>query len=627
MSYFDFNDANDQNSFDLIPKGTLVRVRLSIRPGGFDDAAQGWTGGYATRNANTGSVYLNGEFVVLEGEYARRKLWSLIGLYSPKGPGWGNMGRTFIKGILNSARGLHPGDMSPQTQNARRIDGFADLDGIEFLAKVDWEKDQNGQDKVVIKQAIQPDHRDYAALMGGAHVLSSRPPCPAPRRPRPAPLPLRALPRAVHRSPAGRAGRSNGGAVMMLRPRQTLLVERSLDALRQHGNTLAVGPCGSGKTIMLSAVAGNILDEPDAKACILAHRDELTAQNRAKFSRVNPGLSTSVFDAREKSWEGRATFAMVQTLSRDTHLAAMPALDLLVIDEVQHAASPSYRRVIERVLDKNAKTQLFGVTATPARSDGQGLREVFSNVADQITLGELIASGHLVPPRTFVIDVGAQEQLEARAAHGHGLRHDASRVHPQQDADHRCRHPALAREGRRAQDHRVLLHRGACRVCHRGVHGGRVEAVLVHGELSDAERKTRLAAYETGTARVVVNVAVLTEGYDYTPTACVVLLRPSSHKSTLTQMIGRGLRTVDPAEYPGLIKTDCIVLDFGTATLMHGSLEQEVDLDGHPHTGVAPTKDCPACNATVPLGTRECPLCGFEWTREEFVEPGVLPTS
>ena len=99
-------------------------------------------------------------------------------------------------------------------------------------------------------------------------------------------------------------------------------------------------PCGSGKTIMLSAVAGNILDEPDAKACILAHRDELTAQNRAKFARVNPGLSTSVFDAKEKSWAGRATFAMVQTLSRDTHLAAMPALDLLVIDEAQHAASP-----------------------------------------------------------------------------------------------------------------------------------------------------------------------------------------------------------------------------------------------------------------------------------------------
>ena len=170
MSYFDFNSASDQGSFDLIPKGTLVRVRLSIRPGGFDDAAQGWDGGYATRNANTGSVYLNCEFVVLEGEYARRKLWSLIGLYSAKGPEWANMGRSFIKGILNSARGIHPGDASPQAQNARRIGGFADLDGLEFLARVDWEKDQHGQDKAVIKQAIQPDHRDYAALMNSVHA-------------------------------------------------------------------------------------------------------------------------------------------------------------------------------------------------------------------------------------------------------------------------------------------------------------------------------------------------------------------------------------------------------------------------------------------------------------------------
>jgi hypothetical protein len=95
-------------------------------------------------------------------------MWSLIGLHSPKGPEWANMGRTFIKAILNSARSVHPGDNSPAAQNARRISGFADLDGIEFLGKVDWEKDQNGQDKSVVKSAITPDHKDYAALMGGA---------------------------------------------------------------------------------------------------------------------------------------------------------------------------------------------------------------------------------------------------------------------------------------------------------------------------------------------------------------------------------------------------------------------------------------------------------------------------
>ena len=103
----------------------------------------------------------------MEGQYARRKMWSLIGLYSPKGPEWSNMGRTFIKAVLNSARAIHPNDNGPAAQNARRINGFADLDGIEFLGKVDWEKDQNGQDKCVIKSAVTPDHKDYAALMNG----------------------------------------------------------------------------------------------------------------------------------------------------------------------------------------------------------------------------------------------------------------------------------------------------------------------------------------------------------------------------------------------------------------------------------------------------------------------------
>lgn len=162
----DFNSAEDQNNFDVIPKGTLVKVRMTIRPGGYDDASQGWTGGYATQSMTTGSVYLNCEFVVLDGPYAKRKMWSLIGLHSPKGPEWANMGRAFVKGILNSSRGLHPQDNSPQAQQARRIQGFADLDGIEFVAKVEMDKDQNGDDKNVIKTAITPDHKDYAAVSG-----------------------------------------------------------------------------------------------------------------------------------------------------------------------------------------------------------------------------------------------------------------------------------------------------------------------------------------------------------------------------------------------------------------------------------------------------------------------------
>ncbi len=111
----------------------------------------------------------------------------------------------------------------------------------------------------------------------------------------------------------------------------------------------------------------------------------------------------------------------------------------------------------------------------------------------------------------------------------------------------------------------------------------------------------------------MINVAVLTEGWDHPPTSCVVLQRPSSYKSTMIQMVGRGLRTINPDEFPGVVKTDCIVLDFGTSSLLHGCLEQDIDLDGKMGGGEALTKNCPECEAVVPAATRECPICGYQW--------------
>jgi len=173
----DYNDA--KQNVNLIPKGTLAKVRLTIRPGGHDDPAQGWSGGYATRGS-TGAVYLNGEFTVVEGHYARRKIFTLIGLYSPKGPDWANMGRSLIRGMLNSARGISDKDTSPQAQAARRIASFADLDGLEFIARIDIGTDTNGEDKNEIRAAVTPDHKEYAALMG---LQAASPQFAAPKSP------------------------------------------------------------------------------------------------------------------------------------------------------------------------------------------------------------------------------------------------------------------------------------------------------------------------------------------------------------------------------------------------------------------------------------------------------------
>jgi len=163
----DFNDAESQQSgFDLIPKVTVVPVRMTLKPGGYDDPSQGWGGGYATESFDTGSIYLAAEFVVTAGDHAKCKMWSNIGLHSQKGPTWGQMGRSFIRAALNSARNVSPQDNSPQAAAARRIQGFHELDGLEFLARVDIEKDGKGQDRNVVKLAVEPDHPDYAKLMG-----------------------------------------------------------------------------------------------------------------------------------------------------------------------------------------------------------------------------------------------------------------------------------------------------------------------------------------------------------------------------------------------------------------------------------------------------------------------------
>ena len=400
---------------------------------------------------------------------------------------------------------------------------------------------------------------------------------------------------------------------MLLRPRQKTFVDRSVQALEDHGNSLGVAPTGAGKTIMLSGVVGKMLGGTEAKAAVLAHRDELTAQNVLKFAKVNQKISTSIVDARSKSWRGQATFAMVPTLARQSNLDHIPALDLLVIDEAHHVAADSYRRIIDKAYERNPDLRVFGVTATPNRGDKKGLRPVFSNVADQITLGELITSGHLVPPRTFVIDVGTQEALKSvrKTVDDFDMKAVDAIMNKAPITDAVIRHWK-----EKAGDRQTVVFCStvdhAKNVTEAFVSAG-VEAATVYGEMGTAERRSVLRSFEQGEIQVIVNVAVLTEGWDHQPTSCVILLRPSSYKSTMIQMVGRGLRTVDPNAFPGILKTDCIVLDFGTSTLLHGCLEQDVNLDGKTGTGEAPTKDCPECGAIVPLAVRECPLCGYVW--------------
>ena len=160
----DYNDAKPQGVFDVIPKGTVARVILNIRPGGYDDPERNYTGGWATCNPTSGSIYLSCEYRVLEkGEYYGQRIWGLIGLHSPKSDIWATMGRSFIRGVLDSARGFSSKDESIAAKAARKIKGFGDLNRIEFVARIDVERDKDTEElRNVIKVVVTNDQKDYA---------------------------------------------------------------------------------------------------------------------------------------------------------------------------------------------------------------------------------------------------------------------------------------------------------------------------------------------------------------------------------------------------------------------------------------------------------------------------------
>jgi hypothetical protein len=147
----DFNNVKSQSK--LIPKGTTAKVRMTIKPGNYEC--------WLTKSLTTGSIYLNAEFTVIEGPYAKHKIYQMIGIKSGKAEGaediWGEMGRSMIRSILESARNIHPHDTSEQATLARKLSSVADLNGLEFTVKVGIVADEYGE-KNKIATVVTPEH-------------------------------------------------------------------------------------------------------------------------------------------------------------------------------------------------------------------------------------------------------------------------------------------------------------------------------------------------------------------------------------------------------------------------------------------------------------------------------------
>ena len=157
-----FNDAEDQMSYELIPHKTITKVRLILKKG--NHVTKEWPDGWATKSKSGTCVYLACEFVILSGEYENRKVWSNIGLHSDNSEKYGEIGRSMIKAILNSANSLHSKDKSPEAEKQRQIKSFADLDNLQVVAEITT-NDKGDQPRNEIRTIITPDHAKYSEYM------------------------------------------------------------------------------------------------------------------------------------------------------------------------------------------------------------------------------------------------------------------------------------------------------------------------------------------------------------------------------------------------------------------------------------------------------------------------------
>jgi len=137
----------------VIPDGHEVKVRMNIRPGGYNDFKYGWTDGIASKG-KSGAIYLNCEFSVLSPPHSGKKFYSIIGLHTPKGPWWGNKGRELICNIINSSKNIDSTDQSVEAVSARRLKSLKELDGIIFTAKVKSLQGDDGRWKNELNTAV-----------------------------------------------------------------------------------------------------------------------------------------------------------------------------------------------------------------------------------------------------------------------------------------------------------------------------------------------------------------------------------------------------------------------------------------------------------------------------------------
>src|SRR5262245_43423499 len=175
---YDMNDAGPQMppTGDLIPDGTFAKLRMNIRPGGTNGAVP-MDDGLLKASRSSDAKMLDCELTVVEGPFARRKLWQMFtvsgGKLDDKGQskGW-NISKAIFRAMIDSALGLDPRDESPGAKEKRVLQGLKQLDGIVFAARIMVEPSSDPQykDSNKLANVVVPGEAAYGAIMRGEVV-------------------------------------------------------------------------------------------------------------------------------------------------------------------------------------------------------------------------------------------------------------------------------------------------------------------------------------------------------------------------------------------------------------------------------------------------------------------------
>jgi DNA repair protein RadD len=406
---------------------------------------------------------------------------------------------------------------------------------------------------------------------------------------------------------------------MELRPYQKEAVAAVYDHLRKRDDhPCVVIPTAGGKTPVMATICRDAVQQWNGRVLILAHVKELLEQAVEKLHTMAPDLwnRIGVYSAgmRSRDTEHPIIVAGIQSVYR--RAAELGSIDLILIDEA-HMLPPDgegmYRTFLAEARVVNPHVRLVGLTATPYRmSTGLicGSDNLLNHVCYEVGVRELMAQGYLCPLKTKA----GRRKADTSGLHLRGGEFVAGEVEELMDDDGLVR-SACGEIAEQARDRHsgLIFAAGAQHALHvqRGLGETGLSCGFVCGDTLPAERAETLKRFKEGGLRCLVNVNVLTTGFDAPNIDCVALLRPTNSPGLYYQMVGRGFR-LDPS------KENCLVLDFGGNILRHGpvdALEIKERPGGYGGSSVAgaPAKECPECRAVIHAAYSVCPECGYEF--------------